>query len=71
MWAIKAVFTNGTDEAYTFYDEELYPSESEALSAINGIRGELLAQASTIDSQSEDDLQGYYFDDLVPYEVKE
>lgn len=47
-----------------------YESEAEALEAINGWRGDLIAQAATIDTKNEEDLQGYYLDDLVPYLIE-
>lgn len=47
-----------------------YESEAEALEAINGWRGDLIAQAATIDTKNEEDLKGYYLDDLVPYLIE-
>ena len=47
-----------------------YESEAEALEAINSWRGDLIAQAATIDTKNEEDLQGYYLDDLVPYLIE-
>lgn len=47
-----------------------YESEAEALEAINSWRGDLIAQAATIDTKNEEDLKGYYLDDLVPYLIE-
>lgn len=44
-----------------------YESEAEALEAINSWRGDLISAAATLDTENEEDLQGYYLDDLVPF----
>jgi hypothetical protein len=42
---------------------------SEALEALIGDYGDSLAQSATIDSENEDDLVGYYFDDIEAYQI--
>lgn len=69
-WGIRAVFrSNDNDEIidYTYYDEVTYITEAECVEAINGERGDLLSQASTIDSESMDNA---YLDDLEPYLIE-
>ena len=67
QYGIRAVFTSeGREDRYTFYDEQIFNSEEEAMEAINDSYGEELAQASTIDSEIESDLIGYLYSDLEP-----
>ena len=71
-FGIRAVFTcEGKEDTYTFYDEQIFNSEEEALEAINDSYGEELAQASTYDSLHEEDLIGYLYEDLEPYLIEE
>lgn len=56
-------------ENYTFYDEITYDSLKETMEAINGERGDMIADACSIDCKNEPDLQGFYLDDLEPYEI--
>ena len=73
-YALAAVFTSNEDstkENFTYYEERLFDSLEEAEKAIKGHYGEQLAQAATIDSQNENDLQGFYFSDLQPYETSQ
>jgi hypothetical protein len=42
----------------------------EALEEKNDSYGEELAQASTLDSRIEEDLVGYFYDDLEPYLIE-
>ena len=70
-WAICAVFENEAGEFnYTYYEERLFDTYSEALDAINDEDGEMLSQASTLDCEIDEDLQGYWLDDLTPYEME-
>ena len=71
-WAIKAVFVdnNGEEKGATIYEEKLFSSKEEALKAINGGYGDLLAQACVIDLETEEDLTGLIFEDLEPIERK-
>ena len=67
-YGIRAIFTcEGKEDTYTFYDEQIFNSEEEAMEAINDSYGEELAQASTYDSLHEEDLIGYLYEDLEPY----
>jgi hypothetical protein len=70
-WIIRAVFRhNDTAEltSYTFYDNLWWASKDECLYAIqNAPMMETLTQTATLDSENEDDLQGFYFDDFEPY----
>jgi hypothetical protein len=71
-WIIRAVFYDAQESKvtkYTYYDEVTYTTIEECMEDINGERGELLAQASTIDTETDDDLAGFYLDDLEPYKV--
>jgi hypothetical protein len=71
QYGIRAVFTSeGREDRYTFYDEQVFNSEDEALEAINDNYGEELAQASTIDNEIESDLVGYLYSDLEPYLIE-
>jgi hypothetical protein len=71
-FGIRAVFTcEGKEDTYTFYDEQIFNSEEEAMEAINDSYGEQLAQASTYDSLHEEDLIGYLYEDLEPYLIEE
>jgi hypothetical protein len=70
-YGIRAIFTcEGKEDTYTFYDEQIFNSEEEALEAINDSYGEELAQASTYDSLHEEDLIGYLYEDLEPYIIE-
>jgi hypothetical protein len=71
-YGIKAVFTcEGKEDRFTYYAEQIFNSEEEALEAINDNYGEELAQAATIDSEIESDLIGYLYEDLEPYLIGE
>jgi hypothetical protein len=71
QFGIRSVFTKeGEEDRYTFYDEQIFNSEEEAMKAINDSYGEELAQASTIDSEIESDLVGYLYSDLEPYLIE-
>ena len=70
-WGIRAVFRSNDDDIivdYTYYDEVTYLTEQECLDAINGERGDLLSEASTIDSK---EMNNAYLDDLEPYLIEE
>jgi len=41
------------------------------LRAINGVCGEEIAQSASLDCEIEEDLKGFWLDDLDIYEVKE
>jgi hypothetical protein len=70
-YGVRAVFTcEGKEDTYTFYDEQIFNSEEEAMEAINDSYGEELAQASTYDSLHEEDLIGYLYEDLEPYIIE-
>ena len=71
-WAIRAVFVDDSNEpkSFTYYDEQLFNTEEEALAFINSNAGEEIVQACEIDNETEEDLQGLTFDDLEPIEVK-
>jgi DnaJ-class molecular chaperone len=69
-WIIRAVFYDSQESKvtkYTYYDEVTYTTIEECMEDINGERGDLLAQASTIDTETDDELAGFYLDDLEPY----
>ena len=76
QYGIRAVFTSeGREDRYTFYDEQIFNSEEKALEAINDSYGEELAQDATIDTEnaSEElnpDLIGYLYEDLEPYVIE-
>ena len=71
-YGIRAIFTcEGKEDRFTYYAEQIFNSEEEALEAINDNYGEELAQASTIDSEIESDLIGYLYEDLEPYLLEE
>jgi hypothetical protein len=71
-YGIRAIFTcEGKEDRYTYFDEQIFNSEEEALEAINDSYGEELAQASTLDSRIEQDLIGYLYEDLEPYLIEE
>ncbi|CAB4174897.1 hypothetical protein UFOVP965_90 [uncultured Caudovirales phage] len=57
------------DSKVTYYDERVFRSAKRAIKAINGEYGEILAQSATLDTENENDLQGYYLDDLYVYGV--
>jgi hypothetical protein len=67
-WAIKAVFIDekGEEKGLTIYEERLFNSEKRAIKAINDSYGEELVQACEIDVETEEDLIGLIFDDLIP-----
>ena len=71
MYAIRAVFKHEDNDTtnYTYYDTYEFDTEQDALDAINGELGEELSAMATIDTENEEDLEGYYFDDLEPYET--
>lgn len=70
-WAIKAIFYNEAGEQnFTYYEEKTYLTRGGAMRAINGNYGEELAELATIDSKNEEDLQGFWLDDLNVYEIK-
>jgi len=71
-WAIKAVFYNEAGEQnFTYYEEKTYLTKRGALRAINDTYGEQLVEDATIDCKNEEDLKGFWLDDLDVYEVKE
>lgn len=71
-WAIKAVFCNEAGEQnFTYYQEKTYRTKRGALRAINADRGEEIAQAANLDCEIEEDLKGFWLDDLDIYQVKE
>ena len=70
-WAIKAVFYNEAgEENFTYYEEKTYRTKRGALRAINGVCGEEIAQSASLDCEIEEDLKGFWLDDLDIYEVK-
>ena len=73
MWGLRAIFLTDRDNTvnYTFYDEVKFKTEAEAIEAINSEYGDMLADAATIDCDIEDDLIGYYLEDLEPYKIEE
>lgn len=68
-WIIRAVFRHPhlKDVKYTYFDEVSYLTEEQCMEDVNGDRGEELAQASTIDTEIDEELKGFYLDDLEPY----
>jgi len=71
-WALKAIFYNEAGEQnFTYYEEKTYRTKRGAINAINGEWGEEIAQSATIDCQIDEDLKGFWLDDLDVYEVKE
>ena len=71
-WAIKAVFCNEAGEKnFTYYQEKTYRTERGALKAINSAYGDEIAQAANLDCEIEEDLKGFWLDDLDIYQVKE
>jgi hypothetical protein len=71
-YGIAAVFVHNEDvekQTFTYYDEYKFKTLEEAVTAINDEYGEVLAQAATLDTKYEEELQGYYFSDLEPYEI--
>ena len=72
MYALKARFVSNWDDVdvkCTYYPEVQFKTMSEALEALIGDYGDSLAQSATIDSENEDDLVGYYFDDIEAYQI--
>ena len=70
-WAIKAVFSNKKgEENFTFYEEKTYCTKRGAIRAINGNYGELLAQAASLDCEIEEDLHGFWLEDLDVYKME-
>jgi len=76
-YGIRAVFTcEGKEDRYTYYTQQIFNSEEEALKAINDNYGEQLAQDATIDTENASealnpDLIGYLYEDLEPYLIEE
>jgi hypothetical protein len=74
-WIVRAVFrhnNNDKREAYTYYDRVWWPTEQACLHAIaNAPIMETLAQAASLDTETEDDLQGFYLDDFEPFKMSE
>lgn len=71
-WAIKAVFYNEAgEENVTYYEEKTYRTKRGALKAINDQHGEEIAQSANLDCEIEEDLKGFWLDDLDVYQVKE
>ena len=76
-YGIRAIFTcEGKEDRYTYYSEQIFNSEEEALEAINEGYGEQLAQDATIDTENASeglnpDLIGYLYEDLEPYLIEE
>lgn len=70
-YGLAAEFFNPVTEedTYTFYDEVKFDSYEEALVAVNEEYGETLVAAAQIDIENEANLQGFVFEDLVPYEL--
>ena len=70
-WAIKAVFENeGGQLNFTYYEEKTFFTKRGAISALKGQYGELLAQDATLDCEIEEDLAGFWLDDLTIYKTK-
>jgi hypothetical protein len=70
-YGIRAIFTcEGKEDRFTYYAEQIFNSEEEALEAINDNYGEELSQAATIDCEIESDLVGYLYEDLEPYTIE-
>ena len=70
-WGIKAVFKNNDDnsnEKYTLYNDVLYSTQEEAEEALDE-QHEELAEASTIDSQNDPELEGFYLDEIITYDL--
>lgn len=70
-WAIKAVFENeGGEQDFTYYEEKKFLTKRGAIRALNSQYGELLAQAATLDTEIEEELAGFWLDDLTIYNTK-
>jgi hypothetical protein len=70
-WAIKAVFSNEQgEENFTYYEEKTFYTKHGAIRAINDNYGESLVEAATIDCKIDEDLQGFWLEDLDVYKVK-
>jgi len=72
-YALKAIFlpNEGGEAKYTFYPEVTFDTEQEAINAINGDYGDELAQSASLDTEIDQDLNNYYFDDLDVYRIGE
>lgn len=71
MYRIKAIFKHEEQaDKFTIYEEVLFASEEIAVDWLNGDYGELLSQASSLDTESEPDLEGYWLDDLIVEKVE-
>jgi hypothetical protein len=70
-WAIKAVFYNEEGEQnFTYYEEKQFRTRRGAIRAINNNYGESLVEAATIDCKVDEDLQGFWLEDLDVYKVE-
>jgi hypothetical protein len=70
-WAIKAVFSNEEGESnFTYYEEKQFWTRRGAIRAINDNYGESLAEAATLDCQIDEDLDGFWLEDLDVYKVE-
>jgi len=70
-WGIKAVFKSNEDnskEEYTLFNDVLFDTQKEAELALDEQYDEL-AQASTIDSENDEQLQGFYLDEIITYQL--
>jgi hypothetical protein len=66
MYLIKAVFRHEDGTArFTIYDEVQFTSREVAGEWLDGEYGEQLAQVATIESKSEPELAGCWFEDLI------
>ena len=71
-YGIRSIFVpiEGDGESkYAYFDTLHYLSIDSALLDVNGAYGELLASFSIIDSETDEELNGYMYDDLEPYEI--
>lgn len=69
MWSVRANFVHNDDPNRTnatFYDE-MFSTQKEAEEWLDE-NYDLLAGACSIDCENEDDLQGFYLDEIVTYE---
>lgn len=72
-WVIKAVFVDYETQipkGYSYYDEQLFDTEEQALNWIDSDESDEVIQACNLDAETEDDLKGTMFDELVPIQVK-
>jgi len=70
MFYIKAIFRHEDGSAqYTIYDEVQFSTREVASEWLDGEYGEQLAQVATLDSKSDPELAGCWFEDLIIEEM--